>query len=363
MPTGVALALPDGYVALVHPRSGLAARHGLSIVNTPGTIDAGYRGEIKVLLINHDPHESVELRRGDRVAQLVVQRSNGPPSWPSTNCRRRCAAPGDTVLPEVSAPATSRPTSPRPTRKDACEVPPQGSREHRRADRRPRPRTRPTRPRPRRRPPAPARSTPRTSSTPRAGSTSARSCCCPSRDRAPAPGGRDVGQRPVGDVRRTRGSAGAAGVRRAASRRPVERGPAPDRRRPGPPGRHRHRARGPLRHRAGLPDARRAARRHAGLQPSRVIGINGTRWLLRATLLGRPAVEPETRRAVRGGADHRRGPSRRPRHARRRPADPDPAARRAPVRGADHGRPGRPTTSAGPRTARRTGTRARCDAP
>ena len=74
VPTGIALALPDGYVALVHPRSGLAARHGLSIVNTPGTIDAGYRGEIKVLLINHDPHESVQLHRGDRVAQLVVQR-------------------------------------------------------------------------------------------------------------------------------------------------------------------------------------------------------------------------------------------------------------------------------------------------
>lgn len=74
VPTGVALALPEGYVALVHPRSGLAARHGLSLVNTPGTIDAGYRGEIKVLLINHDLHEPVELRRGDRVAQLVVQR-------------------------------------------------------------------------------------------------------------------------------------------------------------------------------------------------------------------------------------------------------------------------------------------------
>jgi dUTP pyrophosphatase len=74
VPTGVALALPDGYVALVHPRSGLAARHGLAIVNTPGTIDAGYRGEIKVMLINHDLVEPVELRRGDRVAQLVVQR-------------------------------------------------------------------------------------------------------------------------------------------------------------------------------------------------------------------------------------------------------------------------------------------------
>ncbi len=65
---------PEGYVALVHPRSGLAARHGLSIVNTPGTIDAGYRGEVKVMLINHDPVESIELRRGDRIAQLVVQR-------------------------------------------------------------------------------------------------------------------------------------------------------------------------------------------------------------------------------------------------------------------------------------------------
>ncbi|MGI8521742.1 MAG: dUTP diphosphatase [Nocardioides sp.] len=74
VPTGVALALPEGYVALVHPRSGLAARLGLSIVNTPGTIDAGYRGEIKVLLINHDRLEPVRLHRGDRIAQLVVQR-------------------------------------------------------------------------------------------------------------------------------------------------------------------------------------------------------------------------------------------------------------------------------------------------
>ena len=74
VPTGLAIALPDGYVALVHPRSGLAARHGLSIVNAPGTVDAGYRGEIKVMLINHDPAEPIELRRGDRIAQLVVQR-------------------------------------------------------------------------------------------------------------------------------------------------------------------------------------------------------------------------------------------------------------------------------------------------
>jgi dUTP diphosphatase len=74
VPTGIAMAVPEGYVALVHPRSGLAARHGLSIVNTPGTIDAGYRGEVKVLLINLDASEPIELRRGDRVAQLVIQR-------------------------------------------------------------------------------------------------------------------------------------------------------------------------------------------------------------------------------------------------------------------------------------------------
>jgi dUTP pyrophosphatase len=74
VPTGISIALPDGFVALVHPRSGLAARHGLSIVNTPGTVDAGYRGEIKVLLINHDPVEPVTLTRGDRIAQLVIQR-------------------------------------------------------------------------------------------------------------------------------------------------------------------------------------------------------------------------------------------------------------------------------------------------
>ncbi|QZY27842.1 dUTP diphosphatase [Nocardioides coralli] len=74
VPTGIAVALPEGYVALVHPRSGLAARHGVSIVNAPGTVDAGYRGEVKVMLINHDTTEPVELRRGDRIAQLVVQR-------------------------------------------------------------------------------------------------------------------------------------------------------------------------------------------------------------------------------------------------------------------------------------------------
>lgn len=74
VPTGISIALPAGFVALIHPRSGLAARHGLSIVNTPGTVDAGYRGEIKVLLVNHDRVAPVRLARGDRIAQLVIQR-------------------------------------------------------------------------------------------------------------------------------------------------------------------------------------------------------------------------------------------------------------------------------------------------
>lgn len=72
--TGIAIALPDGYAAFVHPRSGLGHRLGVSIVNTPGTIDAGYRGEVKVLLVNHDLREPATFTRGDRIAQLLVQR-------------------------------------------------------------------------------------------------------------------------------------------------------------------------------------------------------------------------------------------------------------------------------------------------
>ena len=73
MPTGLAIALPAGYAAFVHPRSGLAARHGVTIVNAPGTVDAGYRGEIKVTLLNTDRSAPVSFRRGDRIAQLVIQ--------------------------------------------------------------------------------------------------------------------------------------------------------------------------------------------------------------------------------------------------------------------------------------------------
>ena len=73
VPTGISIALPNGYVALVHPRSGLAIKFGISIVNTPGTVDAGYRGELQVILINHDLTESISFKKGDRIAQLVIQ--------------------------------------------------------------------------------------------------------------------------------------------------------------------------------------------------------------------------------------------------------------------------------------------------
>ena len=74
VPTGVSLALPLGFVGLIHPRSGLATRHGLTVVNAPGTVDAGYRGELKVTLLNTDATAPIVLKRGDRIAQLVIQR-------------------------------------------------------------------------------------------------------------------------------------------------------------------------------------------------------------------------------------------------------------------------------------------------
>ena len=74
VPTGIAIALPDGYAAFAHPRSGLAIKYGVGIVNAPGTIDAGYRGEIKMILINHDLEQSFSIKRGDRIAQLVFQK-------------------------------------------------------------------------------------------------------------------------------------------------------------------------------------------------------------------------------------------------------------------------------------------------
>ena len=73
IPTGISLALPKGYVALVHPRSGLAIKHGISLVNTPGTVDAAYRGELQCILINHDPVNEISFKKGDRIAQLVIQ--------------------------------------------------------------------------------------------------------------------------------------------------------------------------------------------------------------------------------------------------------------------------------------------------
>ena len=137
VPTGIAMAVPEGYVALVHPRSGLAARHGLSIVNTPGTIDAGYRGEVKVLLVNLDPAEPIELRRGDRVAQLVFQRVEQAAFTEVEVLPESVRGEAATVLLEASGPQT------RPANQgaNAREVPPQGAvRRRRRRRRRRRPR-------------------------------------------------------------------------------------------------------------------------------------------------------------------------------------------------------------------------------
>jgi dUTP pyrophosphatase len=78
VPTGIAIALPDGYVALVHPRSGLAIKHGVTMVNAPGTVDAGYRGELQCIMINHDLKESITFNKGDRIAQLVIQKVEHP---------------------------------------------------------------------------------------------------------------------------------------------------------------------------------------------------------------------------------------------------------------------------------------------
>lgn len=74
VPTGISIALPDGYVALVHPRSGLAIKHGVTMVNAPGTVDAGYRGELQCIMINHDAKEAITFHKGDRIAQLVIQK-------------------------------------------------------------------------------------------------------------------------------------------------------------------------------------------------------------------------------------------------------------------------------------------------
>lgn len=74
IPTGIAIAMPEGYAAFAHPRSGLAIKYGIGIVNAPGTIDAGYRGELQMILINHDTEESFSIKRGDRIAQLVFQK-------------------------------------------------------------------------------------------------------------------------------------------------------------------------------------------------------------------------------------------------------------------------------------------------
>ncbi len=286
MPTGVAIALPEGYVAFVHPRSGLAARHGLSIVNTPGTIDAGYRGEIKVLLINHDRREPVELHRGDRIAQLVVQRFERAASSRSRPCRTRCGAPGATVLPGAPDPGDRHIDVPPQAQGRRASVDPDG---HETIDRR---RVR------RRRGEAPPTSVgpvrhrrdPTTRST---GSTSGRSWSLPSR--APRSGSRWTRDGdPGGDARRHPTAHSSCAPSPPPQRRPVERG-ASDRRRRSPSG-----VAPPPSGRAGsapswcarcrsMPDGSPA------MQPSRIVGVNGPRWLLRATFLGGPPSSRRTR--------------------------------------------------------------------
>ena len=78
IPTGLSIALPSGYATFAHPRSGLAIKHGIAMVNAPGTIDAGYRGELQIILINLDPQETFSIKRGDRIAQLVFQKVESP---------------------------------------------------------------------------------------------------------------------------------------------------------------------------------------------------------------------------------------------------------------------------------------------
>lgn len=130
VPTGIALALPDGYAAFVQPRSGLASRHGVTVVNSPGTVDAGYRGEVLATLINLDPRAPVRLRRGDRIAQLVVQRVERAAFTPvavlpasvrgsgghgSTGGSTSTAAPADGDQTGARIPGTSRPAQTGPT--------------------------------------------------------------------------------------------------------------------------------------------------------------------------------------------------------------------------------------------------------
>lgn len=118
VPTGLAIALPAGYAAFVHPRSGLAARHGLTVLNAPGTVDAGYRGEICVNLLNTDPSRGVRLARGERIAQLVVQAvltpvfeevEELPPSQRGTGGHGHTGTgplPGPTAYPRTDLPRT-----------------------------------------------------------------------------------------------------------------------------------------------------------------------------------------------------------------------------------------------------------------
>jgi dUTP pyrophosphatase len=94
IPTGIVIAIPEGFAGLVLPRSGMALRHGVTVLNSPGLIDAGYRDELRVLLVNHDPDCDYEVRRGDRIAQLVIQRVEGAVFAPATELSASARASG-----------------------------------------------------------------------------------------------------------------------------------------------------------------------------------------------------------------------------------------------------------------------------
>jgi hypothetical protein len=286
VPTGVAIALPDGYVGLVHPRSGLAARHGLSIVNTPGTVDAGYRGEIKVLLINLDPREPIELRA-----------ATGSPSWSSSASSGRVSS--RSTLPETVR-GDGRPRFYRRLRRTPTPSP-TASQEHlvkfRRKKNESPPDLLPRRPTPPRRRPRPDRprdiATGRPRRTASSASTSAGCCSLPSRASSCACRSTRHRRGPVGDLRRRGRRARAPGLRRPPRRRC---GTRSARRSPPTPRKGGTATERPARSAPSWSASVPAhARRHARRQESRIIGVDGDP-LVRARHLDRPPAVDDAAR-------------------------------------------------------------------
>ena len=313
VPTGVAIALPDGYAAFVHPRSGLAHELGVGVVNAPGTVDAGYRGEIKVLLVNHDATDTVRLARGDRIAQLVVQRverarfhevellpgsargegghgSTGGFAEPDRRPRRRIRRPDDRdrgvsvfrkkrQQDDGDDPPTAATTSTTSTTATAATRRRRTGGDRAAAGRPGRSRDGPVGPRRGRRPGGRRPGGPRRPLAARAG---------------PGIEVRVEADQETGEVVAVTlvlgdGAAAAPAVRRAAQRGHLGRGARRDPRRHHPAGRHGRRGRRAAGHGAAHPGARsaRPTARQA-VQPARFLGVDGPRWFLRGVLTGRP---------------------------------------------------------------------------